>query len=179
MTQFDLITVTAVNRSATKMGIPVNLTISITTPNYAGSMVINFPPSQLFTQNNCSISVNGQSKSCSVVNISAIVTENIPGTAVYQVQGLKNQLSFSSASQYDLVEVKIGLPYTKAATKPSTSTFVSPMLTLGAITLNSVSSSSLISLSLTNLVYNFTIENSQNIDGFIINYSPYYYYLTS
>ena len=90
-----------------------------------------------------------------------------------------NQLSFSSASQYDLVEVRVGLPYTKAATKPSTSTYILPMLTLGAITLNSISSSSLTLLSLTNIVYNFTIENSQNIDGFIISYSPYYYYLTS
>ena len=157
MNKFDPITVTSANRSATKVGIPVNLTLDITSPSYTGSMVINFPTSQVFTQSSCSIKINGQTSTCSVVNSTAIMTTNVPNNGVYVISGLLNQLSFSSASQYDLIEVRIGQPYTKAATVPSTSTFLSPSLTLGAITLNSLTSSSLVLLSKTNLIYNFTI----------------------
>ena len=45
--------------------------------------------------------------------------------------------------------------------------------------MNAVTSSSLTLLSSTNLVYNFTIENIVNIDGFIIHYDPYFYYIPS
>ena len=75
--------------------------------------------------------------------------------------------------------MRIGSPYTRAATVPGTSTYITPQLTLGAITMNAVTSSSLILLSSTNLVYNFTIENIVNIDGFIIQYDPYFYYIPS
>ena len=98
---------------------------------------------------------------------------------MYVVKGLMNQLSFSSASQFDKIQVRIGSPYTRAATVPSTSTYITPQLTLGAITMNAVTSSSLTLLSSTNLIYNFTIENIVNIDGFIINYDPYFYYIPS
>ena len=71
----------------------------------------------------------------------------------------------------------IGHPYVRAATISSTTTYLTPSLTLGAISMNSITSSSLTLLSKTNVVYNFTIENTQNINGFILTYEPYFYYI--
>ena len=103
MNKFDPVTVVSAKRSATKVGIAVDLTINITTPQYSGAMIINFPTSQIYTQTNCSITVNSQVKTCSIINSTAIETTNVMGNGVYVIKGLMNQLSFSSASQFDKI----------------------------------------------------------------------------
>lgn len=60
-----------------------------------------------------------------------------------------------------------------------TSTHITPILTLGTITLNSATSTTTTLLTATNLVYNFTIENINNITGFIVSYGTYFYHLPS
>ena len=90
MNQFDPITVVTANRSATKVGISVNITLAITSPSYTDQMVINFPASQLFAQSNCSVTANGQTLPCSVINSTAILTTNLPSNVVYIISGLKN-----------------------------------------------------------------------------------------
>ena len=177
MTSFDPITVHSATRNATKVGIAVILTLNMTTPSYSDTMVINFPPSQAYTSATCSVSTPNGNQPCSVLNSTAIKTTNRPGTSEYTISGLSNELSFSSTHQFDKVKVTMGLPYTRASTTNSSSTFITPKLTLGAITMNSIASSSDILLSATKLDYNFTIENTVNINGFIISYAPYFYYL--
>ena len=140
-------------------------------------MVIHFPTSQIYTGSNCSISVAGLSLPCSVINSTAVLTSNVAGQGEYLVEGLFNQLSYSVSGENDLVQVSIGRPYTRAATLLSTSSSVSPKLTLGTISMHNVSSSSLTLLSRTMVSYNFSIENTLNIDGFITDYAPFFYYL--
>jgi hypothetical protein len=179
MTQFDPITVFSATRNETKVGLAAEVVLNITGPSYSDSMLINFPASQIVTGSGCSVSVGGVSQSCTVVNASAIRTGSLPGNAVYTVGGLYNQLSFTAAAQYDQVRVTIGNPYTRASTVPVTTTFVDPKLTLGSISLTGISASSSLQLSTTRVSYNFTIENTLNVYGFIFSYAPYFYYLPS
>ena len=157
MTQFDPITVYSANRNATKVGIVITLTVNITTPSYTDQMVISFPTSQVITTGNCSVKVNGVDRGCSVLNSTAVMTASVAGNAVYVIGGLTNQLYFISSAKYDLITVNLGNPYSRASTISTTSTYVTPILTLGTITLNSATSSSLTLLSATTLTYNFTI----------------------
>ena len=121
-------------------------------------MIINFPSSQVTTQQSgCAVTVNGNTLPCTVINSSAILTTNLANTAIYTVTGLLNQLSYSSSTEFDLIHVSIGSPYTRAATVTSSTTFISPALTLGTITMNSIMSSSLTLLNPTKVTYNYTI----------------------
>lgn len=101
MMVFDPISLHSAVRSLTKVGVATGLTLNITAPVYLEPMVINFPASQLVTTSSCFVGVNGVSLGCSVVNSSAIMTVNVAGNAVYTVDGLQNQLYFSSAAQFD------------------------------------------------------------------------------
>jgi hypothetical protein len=114
MTQFDPITVTSVVRNATKIGVASTFITTITSPDYIDNLVINFPTSQAFTQTTCSITVNALPINCSVINSTAILTTNIPGTATYTISGLYNQKYYSLTAKTDLVQVSIGYPYTRA-----------------------------------------------------------------
>lgn len=177
MKQFDYIIVSSVVRNVTKVGLPVTITSNITAPAYEGQMVINFPPSQLYTLSACSVTVQGQNKTCQVLNASSILTTNVAGNAVYTITGLNNQKAYSSDSVEDPVQVNIGYPYVRASTINTSTTSVSPSLTLGAITLQSVVSTSSIALFPTTANYKFTIENVGSINGFILSYSPFTYYI--
>lgn len=138
MNQFDPITVTSVIRNATKVGVFVVISMTIVSPNYTDAMVINFPTSQFFTQNTCSVTVTGATPSCSVINSSAIRTSNLPGAATYSISGLYNQKYFSLSGVNDLVEVSLGYPYIQAQTVANSTTSVTPTLIQGAITLLSL-----------------------------------------
>lgn len=157
MKQFDPITVSEVSRNATKVGLPISLTLKIATPSYTGSMVIDFPASQVITQESCSVVADNQTLPCQVLNASSIITANIAGSAVYTIEGLTNQKSFIASAIYDLVQVSIGEPYVRASTVDSSTTYVYPRLTLGSITLSGISSSSYALLSPASVHYNFTI----------------------
>lgn len=142
-------------------------------------MVIDFPPSQLVTQETCSVIADNQTLPCQVLNASSIITTNIPGDAVYRIEGLSNQKSFIANAIYDLVQVSIGEPYVRASTVDSSTTYVYPRLTLGSISLTGISSSSNVLLSTASVHYNFTIENLLNINGFVVSYANYFYYISS
>ena len=64
MNQFDPITVSSVTRDITKVSQLTTLTLNITTPNYNDDMVINFPSSQQYTNNNCTVTANSQTLPC-------------------------------------------------------------------------------------------------------------------
>lgn len=120
-------------------------------------MLINFPTSQVYTGTNCTATVNGQNINCQVLNSSAILLQNVQGNAVYIIDGLFNQKSFSLNAIHDLVQVNLGYPYTRASTIPTTTTYVDPKLTLGTITLQTVQSTNNVLLNPTTVSYNFTI----------------------
>ena len=157
MNQFDLISVTSVVRSVTKVAQPTSLTLTITTPSYTEAMIINFPNSQQFTSASCSVTANSQTLACQVINSTSIVTKNIPGTYDYTINGLYNQKYFILSASYDLIKISLGNPYTRAQTTPTSTTFIAPKLTLGSITMNSLTSSSLTLLNPTTLLYNLTV----------------------
>jgi len=157
MNQFDLITVSSVMRSITKVAQLTSLTMKITTPQYTENMTINFPTSQQFTNNTCSVVANGQNLGCQILNSTAILTTNLPGTYTYTITGLYNQRYFILSASTDLVQVSLGNPYTRAQTTSASTSYITPTLTLGSITMLSQSTSSSVSLSQTSLFYNFTI----------------------
>lgn len=101
MALFDPITAHSAIRNDTKVGTPVTLTLNITAPAYTDQMVIKFPSSQLKTETTCHVFANSQNVPCSVINSSAILTDNIAGNGEYVITGLTNQLYFSSSAQYD------------------------------------------------------------------------------
>jgi len=68
-----------------------------------------------------------------------------------------NQISFDSTTAQDLITATIGNPYTRASTVTNSTTYINPQLTMGAVTLNSVTSSNFISLSTTTLTYNISL----------------------
>ncbi len=80
MNQFDPITVSSASRDVTKVSQLTTLTLNITTPNYTDDMIINFPFSQQYTNNNCAVTANNQTLPCQVINSTAIKTINLPGT---------------------------------------------------------------------------------------------------
>lgn len=178
MNQFDLITISSAIRSVTKVGVLTQLTLDITSPSYTDSLVINFPASQIFTTSACQVSVGNMPLACSVINSTSILTTSTAGSAEYVISGLSNQISYVSATAMNLIVANIGYPYARASTLTSTSTYITPRLTLGSINVSSIMSTSTVILSSTTLTYNITIENT-NINGFIISYGPYYYILSS
>jgi len=103
------------------------------------------------------------------------VTSSLAGTNRYTINGLTNQKFYNVNSAQDLISAQIGNPYTKATTLPTTTTFISPHLTLGSIVMNSMLSSSSVMLASTSLTYNITIENTNNIDGFLLRFNNYHY----
>lgn len=151
MTQFDLVSVSSAIRSATKVAQAVSLTLTITTPSYAEVMIINFPVSQQFTNTSCTIVANGQTLNCDIVNTTAIMTRNLPGTYTYTISGLYNQRYFILSAATDCMQVSLGNPYTRAQTTSASTTHIIPTLTLGTITMLSQATSSSISLSTTTL----------------------------
>jgi len=64
----------------------------------------------------------------------------------------------------------MGSPYIRASTVDISSTYITPRLTLGSIILRSFSSSNPTLLSTTTLTYAITIENSLNINGFLLKF---------
>lgn len=103
------------------------------------------------------------------------MTSSLAGINRYTITGLQNQKYFSASNTQDLLSAQIGTPYTKATSIATSSIFVSPQLTLGSIVVNSMLSSSSVMLSSTKLTYNITIENLNNINGFLLMFSSYYY----
>jgi hypothetical protein len=133
MKEFDPITVFSATRDITKVSQLTSLLLNITTPNYNDDMIINFPPSQQYTNTNCTVVGNSQTLPCQVLNSTAIKTSNIPGTNTYVVGGLSNQKYFILSASNDLVQVSLGNPYTRAKTTMSSTTYITPTLTLGSI----------------------------------------------
>ena len=141
MTGLDQVSVGSVVRNLTKINTAATLIMNITAPPYSDKMVISFPHTQVYTGPTCSVMVAGVAKSCTVLNSHMIMTENIPGSASYEITGMYNQVAFDPASTSQTVNVTIGYPYARATTTPSTSSTITPQLTLGSITVNSVVSS--------------------------------------
>ena len=110
-----------------------------------------------------------------MLNASALLTSCLPGTNRYTIAGLHNQKYYNPNSSQDLLSAQIGTPFTKATTLASSSAYVSPHLTLGSIALHSIRSATLAMLAPTTLTYNLTIENTNNIDGFLLSFNTYYY----
>lgn len=176
MNQFDLITINSAIRVVTKVNVATNLILEASTPYANAQFVITFPVSQLLTTSVCTVVANeGDSLPCQVLNSSSIMTTSLAGTNRYTITGLKNQKYFSPTNTQDLLTAQLGTPYTKATTLPSSSTPVSPQLTLGSIVVNSMLSSSSVMLASTSLTYNITIENTNNINGFFLIFNSYYY----
>lgn len=103
------------------------------------------------------------------------MTSSLAGTNRYTINGLTNQKFYNVNNAQDLISAQIGNPYTKATTLATTTTFISPHLTLGSIVMNSMLSSSSVMLASTSLTYNITIENTNNIDGFLLKFNNYHY----
>lgn len=133
MNEFDPITVSSATRDITKVSQLASLSLNITTPNYNDDMIINFPSSQQYTNTNCSVIANSQILPCQVINSTAIKTSNIPGTNTYVITGLSNQKYFSLSATTNLIQVSVGNPYTRARTTNSSTTYLTPSLTLGSI----------------------------------------------
>ena len=178
MTEFEAITLHAAVRNATKVGAGIQLTLNMTAPNYTDDMIISFPPSQVYTTDKCTVSVNGNAQKCTVLNRTAILTSNVAGNAVYVIGGLMNYQAFTKSAVYDLINVTIGNPQVRATTAGST-VHISPKLTLGVIALNSISSTSLVLLHATVTTYNISIENKGNIHGFVLEFSEHFYLIAS
>jgi hypothetical protein len=176
MTQFDLITLVSAIRVVTKVNVATNLILEATTPYASSQLVLTFPPSQLLTTTTCSVTANEATVlPCQVLNSSSILTSSLAGSNRYNINGLVNQKYYSASNTQDLLTAQIGSPYTKATTLASSSTFVTPRLTLGSIIVNSALSSSSVRLASTKLTYNISIENTNNINGFLLIFSNYYY----
>jgi hypothetical protein len=77
------------------------------------------------------------------------------------------------------VNALIGFPYIRAATSPSTSTYITPQLTIGSIIFNSFATTNLNMLSQTTLSYNITLEDNQNINGIVFDFASYYFIIPS
>jgi hypothetical protein len=155
---FDPITLSSAVRNVTKVGMATTVIMNITTPSYTDQMIITFPASQLFTTTNCQITSSSSNLlPCSVLSSNSILTNNVPGNATYTVTGMVNQMAFDSTTTNDLITVTIGNPYTRASTVSTTTTYINPQLTMGAITLNAVSSSNFVALSTTTLTYNVSL----------------------
>lgn len=178
MKVFDPLTLSSAVRSVTKIGSATHITLQITAPSYTDKMIIVFPSSQLLTESSCSITAEDQNLSCTVLSSNSIMTTNLQGSGKYLITGLVNQKSFDATTADDLVSITIGSPYTRAATTAATTTYIDPQLTLGTISLLKSTSSNQILLSTTTLSYDITVENTQNIDGFIFEYADYYYILS-
>ena len=133
MNEFDPITVSSATRDITKVSQLASLSLNITTPNYKDDMIINFPSSQQYTNTNCTVVANSQTLPCQVINSTAIKTTNIAGANTYVVTGLSNQKYFSLTASTDLVQVSLGNPYSKARTITSSTTYITPSLTLGSV----------------------------------------------
>lgn len=158
MKVFDAITVFSALRNVTKVGIATSVTLNITTPTYSDQMIITFPSTQLYATSACSIlNSNNNSLPCSVISNNSILTTSVPGNSNLVITGLINQVAFDLATANDLVTVTIGNPYTRASTTPNSTTFLSPQLTMGTITLNSFSSSNLVCLRPTTLTLNISL----------------------
>jgi len=158
MKVFDTVVISSAVRNVTKVGIATSVTMNITTPSYSDQMIITFPSSQLYTSTNCQVMTsNSNSLPCSVLSSNSILTTNVPGTTTYLVTGMINQISFDSTTAQDLITATIGNPYTRASTVTNSTTYINPQLTMGAVTLNSVTSSNFISLSTTTLTYNISL----------------------
>lgn len=158
MNQFDSITLISAVRVVTKVNSLTDLVVEITAPYNSTQFVLVFPASQLFTSATCSIFVNETLiVPCQVVNSSAIMTSSVTGTNRYTITGLQNQKFYDPTTTGDLITAQIGTPYLRAVTIPSTSTPVSPQLTLGSILMNSFTSSNPTLLAPTTLTYKITI----------------------
>jgi hypothetical protein len=176
MKQFDQITLISAIRVVTKVNVATNLILEATAPYASNQFVIAFPSSQLLTTSTCSIVANEtQTLPCQVLNSSAILTSSLAGTSRYTITGLQNQKYYNANSTQDLISAQIGTPYTKATTLTASSTFITPHLTLGSIVVNSMKSSTNVMLAKANLTYNITIENTNNINGFLLVFNNYHY----
>jgi|688.fasta_scaffold453670_2 hypothetical protein len=70
------------------------------------------------------------------------MTNSHEGKTKYTINGLKNQNFYDSHTAGDIISAQIGNPYIRALNSLSSSSAITPRLTLGTITLNSIASSS-------------------------------------